>query len=792
MVFSRFLGFFLFFICATHLDAAPVSNGGFERAGQNETLIDWTPLNDLTDVVADKSVKYEGKMSGRVQVEVAEHMVGMRSQSVSVVAGSAYILSGFVKLDVASARRAFLRVQWLDDDLQEMSWTLGVSSWSLGGDDWEEVAGSVVAPIGAKFARVVCGAEDWGKNFEPFYVWFDKVQLMHLSGPVPVQMEVLARPISEKRETRVQVVVQDSVGAPVADGTVVVLGSSGDEIQRWARTQKGIADFDLNVGEAPLAGVWVWARSGDAHGKAVLADVLSGRIVGRILDAKSQRDHFAFVVVQDSTGHILLRRAFWGAFDVVVPPGKWWVTAQSGPTQMAPELQVCEVIAGDSVMVSLPVRDWIDLNARGWWAGDLNVRGARGRLHPFVDVADVKASSRAAGLDWALFTNFWDTTLRHYRAQDLNLWQSDFFGLRGKLFETTRGDVWTLGTSAHEAEDVFGAQVLAHQGRGIVGHTRLFTSERHASAVLFDVLSGPTFDCLDVMSEKANDLHAQRLWFGLLNQGYRIAATASSRSVLDDETYALPGQFRTYVHLDGDVTPGRLTQALADGHSFVSSGPVLLFSVFAAGPGSHLPVGRKRRATLRAWAPGDVNDFLTRIELIRNGEVVQTWDLDDQPRTHKLAVTLQDSVDCWYVAKCYGTNESQVALTNPIYFRATEFESPEPIQAVVRGEIQLADGSPVVDAQVLVKDPLGQVTLETIARNGQFRLWASPTSVIEVRAKGYDTVNQRIIDNEHLVRLLDQLKQVDTPPDTLFAPATVERVTNALKNIDMLFVLNDK
>ena len=792
MVLGRFLSVFLFFLLPAHLQAIPVPNGGFERFGQNETLIDWMPLNDLAQGIADKSVKYEGKMSGRVRVPVSKNKVGLRSRSVAVDEGTVYILSGQMKFDAGSARRAFLQVYWLDDELQEMNWALGMSSWVGGGEEWMEVAGTVVAPIGAKFAHVVCVAEDWGENFEPFEVWFDQVQFVQLSKVLPTQMEILPQPVSEKREARIQVVVKDSVGGAVSDGCVVVMGTNVDGRSKWGRTKNGIVDFNLEVDEAPLVDGWVWARSGDVDDKIMLNDVLAGRIVGRILDAESLRDQVAFVVVQDSTGHVVLRRAFQGAFDVVVPPGIWWVTAQAGPTQVSPELQMCEVVAGDSVVVNVPLRDWVDLKARGWWAGDLNMRGAGGARQQFVDVGDVKVSAQAAGLDWALFTNYWDTTLRHYRSQDLNLWQSDFYGMWGRLFETPRGDVWTLGASAHRAEDVFGAQVLVHKDRGIVGHTRLFTPKRNASAVLFDVLSGPTFECLDVMSEKADDLQAQRLWFGLLNQGYRIAATASSQAVLDDEQFALPGQFRTYVHLDGDVTQGRLVQALAKGHSFVSSGPILLFSVFAAGPGSDLPVGRKRRATLQAWASGASTDFLTRIELIRNGEVVQAWDLDDQSRTHKLAVALQDSVDCWYVAKCYGADTSQVALTNPIYFRSDEVDAPEPVQAVVRGTIRLPDGSPVTNAQILVKDPLGTVVLETIARNGQFRLWASPTSTIEVQAKELGTASQRIFDNGHLVELLDQIMHVDTPPDTLFAPATVERVTNALKNIDMLFILNDK
>ncbi|MBT4139772.1 MAG: CehA/McbA family metallohydrolase, partial [Candidatus Latescibacteria bacterium] len=618
------------------------------------------------------------------------------------------------------------------------------------------------------------------------------VSLVPLAGGLPDKIVISAKPISNNRRTRVQVVVEDSSGGPVVDGTVVLLDSGGEKNTQWSVCKNGQASFVLEVGEVPVGGHTVWARSGDAYAQSVVHDVLAGRIVGRLLDADTQRVAFADVVVQDSLSQIVLRRPFLGEFEVSVPPGIWYITAQAGPTRLSPELQRVEVVAEDSVMVDLSIGSWVDLTARGWLAGDLNVRGSVGKLQRPVSIESATLATRAAGLNWALFTNSWDTTQRQYRPQDLTLWSDPFYGFWGRFFETASGDTWTVGDAAQAAPDVFGAQVLVHRNRGLVGHTRLFTSQRHTSRVIFDALSGPTFDCLDVMSERPDDVQAQKLWFDLLNRGYRIAATASTGAALDDVAVSLPGKYRTYVQVDGEVTPGRLTQALANGQSFVSSGPLLQFSVFAAGPGSDLPVGRKRRATIRAWARADVNDYLTRVELIRNGEIAQAWDLDDQPRTHKQAVTLQDSVDCWYIVKCYGADRSQVALTNPIYFRSPDFKSPEPVQAMVRGEIETADGKSVDEAQVLVKNALGEVILKTIAREGRFQLWASPTSLIEVQTQGYKGVQQRIIDNTQLVNLLDELQDVNYPPDTLSAPETFERITKSLRNIEMLFVLNNE
>jgi len=788
MMHWRLLGLCFFF--TLRLDAAPVLNADFEQIGQSDYLINWTPLQAL-GVVADRSVKHQGKASGRVSVKKPRLVTGMSSQAASVVGGAVYDMRAYIKFDATSGRRAFLRVQWFDANMKQMAWPWGMSSKTFGGDNWEQVAGTVVAPKAAQFVRILCVAEDWGENFEPFDVWFDSISFSHFSDIAPQKIDISARSISDKRQTRVQVVVQDSAGMPIKDGTVVVLDTDAGHIPRWLTTQKGVVEFLLEAGDTIAGGGKVWGQSGDISAQYVLGDVLAGRIVGRLFDAETQQDQFGFVVVQDSLKQVVLRQAYHGVFEVFVPSGRWWITAQAGPTKIVPAGQAIDVVAGDSVVVDLPIQSWIDLKTRGWLAGDVNLRGVSGQMNRLVSMRDVVLSARAAGLDWALFTNYLDATLRPYRLEDETLMHTNFYTYLGRFFQTPLGDVWTMGASSQQADDVLGAQVLAHKDRGLVGHTRLFTPKRHASGVVFDVLSGPTFDCLDVMSEKADDVPAQKMWFDLLNRGYRIAATASSGAVLDGDDNILPGKFRTYVRLDGDATLGRLAQALSQGHSFMSSGPVLLFSVFAAGPGSDLPVGRKRRATLQAWAGGG-DDYLTRIELIRNGEVMETWHLDDHPRTHKLAVTLQDTVGCWYVAKCYGVDQTQVALTNPIYFRAPDYQPPEPVQAVVRGDIQMADGKPIIEAQVLVKDPLGQVILQTTARNGQFRLWAPPTSLVEVQAKGYGVRRQRIVDNPHLVGLLNELKRVDSPPDTLSATTTFERIAASLKNIEMRFVLNSQ
>jgi hypothetical protein len=304
----------------------------------------------------------------------------------------------------------------------------------------------------------------------------------------------------------------------------------------------------------------------------------------------------------------------------------------------------------------------------------------------------------------------------------------------------------------------FEIQAQVHRDRGIVGYA--YGANHTILGLVFDVLAGPTFDALNIMSEQGT--RAQDVWFALLNRGYRIAGTAFF------------GDFRTYTQVAGELTANRLIRAIADGQNMMTNGPLLLFSVFAAGPGSELPVGRKRRATIRAWAAADSGAYLTRIELIRNAEVIQSWDLEEQTRKHRITVALEDSVNCWYVARCYGTDSTQVALTNPIFFKTEDFAPPEPVQAVVRGVIETADSSTVPNVAVRVIDPLGKVVLETVARDG----------TIQVQARGFQVAEQRIFDHKGIQDILHNTSLA------MFEMDALDALAEQLQAVEMVFVLN--
>lgn len=733
----RWLFCFLLLVGQTH---AELLNGSFERINKDRVPVGWTPVPDSAQVVAERSNAHGGKAMAHLLVEQAGQTVGLMSNPVSVQAGAVYVLTGWAS---TRGQRAVAQVRWLSDN-QTVVGTEKTTEITV--ESWAQLAGTFVAPEQAVACRVFCLAEG-GSAF------FDDMVLDKISGPMAFDLhfDAAVLPARGKRSVSMRITVEDSAGGNSANGAVVVFEADRGQIDSWVLVKNRTATVTL--ANERVGGIWVRARLANFSARVYVGDEKAARLQGRMYHADTGHPLSGRVLIADSLGSVwsagfgreqgLVSE---GMFHVDLPPGKVTVSARRGLTELSPEPQFLDLVAGEEQTVELPFRPWIDMKAQGWWGGDF-AAGEEGGL-----------SAHARGLDWAALPN----DSHRERLQTF----------LGEMVENRWGDQWVLGVVGQKDASVPGFEIQAqvHRDRGIVGYAY---GAHKAPGLVFDVLAGPTFDALDVVFEQ--DASAQNLWFALLNRGYRVAGTAFS------------GNFQTYTQVAGELTADRLLSAIANGHNMMTNGPLLLFSVFAAGPGSELPAGRKRRATIRAWAAADAGAYLTRIELIRNAEVMQSWDLEEQSRKHRITVVLEDSVDCWYVARCYGADSTQVALTNPIFFRTEDFTPPEPVQAVVRGIIETADSSAVPNAVVRVIDPLGKVVLETVARDGAFQVWAPATSQIQVQAKGFQVAAQRIFDHKGIQGVL---QKVGSTPLALSGLDALDALAEQLQAVEMVFVLN--
>ncbi len=517
-------------------------------------------------------------------------------------------------------------------------------------------------------------------------------------------------------------------------------------------------------------------------------------IAGRVLDAESGVLIPATVIIRAADGTILtdhpsFRGGFRspGVFEKTVSPGHVAVTVTRG-FDYVPQTEELTAEPGKRKDLEFRLARRSPLRRLGWVSGDSHVHMIHGERLIAVDFAQIAVAARAEGLDYLSLAQHWniseptpenldracaavstpDFRLSWNIESPKNYWGGDVshcaghgwtLGLRGRTPDGRDVIAELLAMSAWDYESQkppvpnFEMHAFIHSAGGIVTYTHPhrwwwgkwggqggFPVEGHkmisnmAAELPFDTVAGPTYDAIDIMmqpEERETNRRALELWFLLLNRGYRIPATASSDTTFDNPGGGVPGRVRLYTRVDGQPTAAAVAEALKAGRNFVTSGPLVRFRI-----GDH-EVGDAMKAQPGVLLPFRIETWgeVTRIELLRNGEVIRSWDAGPA------AGEVSEAGTAWYVARVYGPTPEQIAITNPIYFDGADYKPPRPEKARVEGTIVDAQTGALLDATVELIAMDGQIPVkqsETHAAGGRFSLTVPATARLRVRIPGYD------------------------------------------------------
>ena len=215
-----------------------------------------------------------------------------------------------------------------------------------------------------------------------------------------------------------------------------------------------------------------------------------------------------------------------------------------------------------------------------------------------------------------------------------------------------------------------------HWQKGMVNYTHVAQAEDWAKtpyaakAIPIDVALGK-IDTLDINNTWSASVP---LWYRLLNCGFRVPATAGTDVFLNRIDSRLPGGDRVYVHVDGPLSYQGWIEGLKAGRSFVTSGPMLTFTVNGMGPGAVLKVGEKPRVSVKATARSRFP--LAKAELVHNGKVIAAAKLADDGLTATLDQEVALDRGGWLAFRAVGpgtldtATSSLNAHTNPVYVEA--------------------------------------------------------------------------------------------------------------------------
>lgn len=348
--------------------------------------------------------------------------------------------------------------------------------------------------------------------------------------------------------------------------------------------------------------------------------------------------------------------------EMTVPAGDYELVTLRGPEYRLYRAQF-ELKSGESALQEIALERWTDQALNGWFSGENHIHANYGYGAWYNTPASVLdqcegedlnvcnvmvANSDGDGVfDREFFGGrpdaksqprtilYWNQEFRstiwgHMTLVDLTrLVEPIFTGFK----DTT--NPWDVPTNADIAEQT-------HHQHGFVSYTHPannvedpYHSAYSAKGVPVDAALGK-IDAMDVMGGGYEA--SVKLWYRLLNCGFRIPAAAGTDCFLNRIASMPPGWGRAYVHLTNGLSYKNWIAGMRAGHSFVSNGPILELTVDDTGPGGVIRSAAPRRVRIHAKASSQ--HPLERLELVRNGSVVLTGKL----AADRLSATLDEEL----------------------------------------------------------------------------------------------------------------------------------------------------
>jgi len=374
-----------------------------------------------------------------------------------------------------------------------------------------------------------------------------------------------------------------------------------------------------------------------------------------------------------------------GRCSVKVPPGKLRVEVWKG-FEYQPQTRIVALAAGERKPLELALRRSISSTDLNYWGGDLHLhfdRVSREDERVLFDLLEAEDIQYALNLTWNNDTTTYRGTMDALSNPQRAMGERSI-GTRGDYSilseQEYRGNVYghmlfamldhlVLPGAVHNINDwpVYGEvakEIQAQNGYAFHAHGG------YAQEVYADVVQGRVDGVELLQFGKYRGIQLEG-WYHILNTGLRLPAYGAS----DFDACRKLGDCRTYGYHKGRPTMRQWLDAVAQGRSFVTSGPILLVEVDGHLPGDTIQRTGDGPYEVRIALQARSNVApITNVDIIVNGEVVQELNLprDEQPsQWFRHEQTLPLNRPSWIAARAYsrsptGTPDAE-SHTNPIF-----------------------------------------------------------------------------------------------------------------------------
>jgi hypothetical protein len=362
-------------------------------------------------------------------------------------------------------------------------------------------------------------------------------------------------------------------------------------------------------------------------------------------------------------------------FSMRLPAGKWRLAIAHGPEFM-PYTEEFDVASGGSLTRKVRLKRWVDMPRMGWYSGDDHVHYPR--LKPDQNEF-LLTWARAEDIHVANILRMGDSQGVYFEQAAYG--KASYFQHGSYVLATgqedprtsiaDQGHVMALNITApirdvsryHQYDYMFDE---AHKQGALTGYAHIAWASdfytRNGAVTRF-----PTWDPnIDVVRGKLDFFEILQFrhlgledFYDFLNLGFKVTASAGS----DLPWGSSIGEVRTYAYTGRQFSAAAWFDAVKNGHTFVTNGPMLTLTAGKLMPGDEMKFFGSRRVRIkaRAWAPPEIGTPKL-LEVVVDGKVIRSGTTD-------LDFPLLVSKGQWIAARVTCENGA-MAHTSPIYFSA--------------------------------------------------------------------------------------------------------------------------
>ncbi|MEE2637626.1 MAG: CehA/McbA family metallohydrolase [Acidobacteriota bacterium] len=394
-----------------------------------------------------------------------------------------------------------------------------------------------------------------------------------------------------------------------------------------------------------------------------------------------------------------------GAFSLELPVGPVNLTVVKG-FEFFPATAVAEITEGETTEVTVELDRLADMAAEGWYSASTHVHSNYGgNLHNTLEnlimmseaedqdlVLEQIANKDNRILDYQYFEpggGPHSTSTPEHLVVVGQEYRPPFyghvfmFGMRDHLLSP-----FTMGYEGTAIESLYPSNTdmfrKAKAQGATVGYVHAFTGEDDpldstlggGKGFIVDAALGTTDAVEWSDAARAGFFPVYAVW----NNGLRVTATGGEDSISNLHRSKLVGSVRTYVHTGASgMDMDAWFDGLRAGHTFVSSGPLLEFTVNGRIPGESVRLSRlgddvEIVGHVRSVTP------LNRVFIVCDGETAQSVPVGDNGRSVRFALRQRVTRSGWCHLRAEGIPEERFpmdvtyvqAFTNPVWLEVGE------------------------------------------------------------------------------------------------------------------------